>query len=159
MIGPEEEDNWYHSARIWTQSRHDWDPRWHQKLGWPHYGGDEWGRRVVTIGFGWVGYVSWAYRTCWKQCCHLMRQQTYDMAAERWEEYQEKLARGQCTCWNRLVWRNHFWYGRERGNDADRPPKNVPYILVPTHHCDCGHMFGKHDEHGDCQHVDTPTTP
>lgn len=84
MHRPDIEDNWYDSKRVWTQSRHDRDPSWYQKLGWPHVGGDEWGRMVVTVGFAWTGYISWAYRTCWKQCCHVSRQQTYELEAQRW---------------------------------------------------------------------------
>ena len=103
------EDGWYDSARFWTHSRHDWDPSWYQKLGWPHVGADEWGRMIVTVGFGWVGYVSWAYRTCWRQCCHVLRQQTYDIEAERWVNHQARLDRGQCPCLNATIWRFHFW--------------------------------------------------
>lgn len=155
MHRPDKEDNWYKSKRVWIHSRHDWDPSWYQKLGWPHVGGDEWGRMAVTIGFGWIGYLSWAYRTCWKQCCHVSRQQTYELEAERWQEYQDKLTRGQCTCWNRTVWRHYFWYGEEeRGEDRIRPPKNVQLYLAPSQRCDCGHIFARHDQDGDCQQLD-----
>lgn len=65
------------SRRVWTHSRDDWLPNWAQRWGWPHHGGDEWGRRVLTVGVWFAGYVSWAYRTCWCLDCHLAREQTY----------------------------------------------------------------------------------
>lgn len=145
MHRPDENDNWYNSRRFWAHSRHDWNPAWYQRLGWPYFGGDEWGRMVVTVGLGWIGYLSWAYRTCWKQCCHVGRQQQYDMEAENWEEFQGKLARGQCTCWNKTVWRSCMTANGPR--------------LVPTQMCDCGHTYGQHAADGDCQHKDTPTNP
>lgn len=76
----------YSSRRLWFDSPQTWDPRWWHKAGVPHIGGDEWGRRVITVGVAFVGYVSWAWRTCWCQECHEMREQTYRFARERAEE-------------------------------------------------------------------------
>jgi hypothetical protein len=164
MSRPDIEDDWYDSSRFWTHSRHDWDPTWYQKLGWPHFGGDEWGRRVVTVGFAWVGYLSWAYRTCWRQCCHVARQQTYDMEAGRWEELQEKIAVGQCVCHNRTISRHYFWYDGEYGPDGIEPPKTVARTLDLAQRCECGHVYAAHDRDGFCGHVarrspGTPTIP
>jgi hypothetical protein len=159
---PRKEDQWYTSDRVWTNSRHDWDPHWRHKFGWPQFGADEWGRMVVTVGLSWIGYLSWAYRTCWKQCCHTMRQQTYDLEAERWLKHQEKIANGQCTCLNETIWRFNFWHSSEETLDEPtKIPKTVPLHLTPTQRCPCGHLFSQHSEDGDCQAHgnNTPTTP
>jgi len=36
----------------------------------------------VTVGLWCVGYLSWAWSTCWCQDCHVVREQTYVCAAE-----------------------------------------------------------------------------
>lgn len=141
MRTPEEEDNWYDSRRVGFNSRHDWDPNWYHKLGWPHVGADEWGRLTVTIGTGLTGYFWWAYRTCWKQCCHSMREQTYRLAMERWRERQDKLARGQCLCENLFVYRVRQAGAKVFGT------------------CECQHSFEGHDEWGECTHVDESMRP
>ncbi|MER7331804.1 MULTISPECIES: hypothetical protein [unclassified Micromonospora] len=71
----------YESPRLWLYHRDAWDPAWHQKLGFPYLGGDEWGRRTVVIGLRFVGYLVWAWRTCWCQECHDVREQTYRLLA------------------------------------------------------------------------------
>lgn len=69
--------------RFWTFDREEWLPEhWWQRWGFPMRGGDEWGRRVVTVGFWFWGYVNWAYRTCWCEECQEMRAQTYGYLAE-----------------------------------------------------------------------------
>ncbi|HEX5995991.1 MAG TPA: hypothetical protein VFY84_12685 [Jiangellales bacterium] len=76
----------YESPRVWRYPRDAWDPSWWHKLGVPSFGGDEWGRRTIVIGLWFVGYVGWAWRTCWCQQCHGAREQMY-----RWlrDEYLE----------------------------------------------------------------------
>ncbi|MBM0235932.1 hypothetical protein JNW88_00320 [Micromonospora sp. ATA32] len=71
----------HETRRIWTYRRDTWDPAWHHKLGVPYRGGDEWGRRTVVVGLWFVGYVVWAWRTCWCRECHEVREQTYRHAA------------------------------------------------------------------------------
>lgn len=51
--------------RVWTYRRDEWDPPWWNKLGVPSFGADEWGRRTIVVGLWLVGYVVWAWRTCW----------------------------------------------------------------------------------------------
>lgn len=70
----------YKSSRVWTYSKDSWDPSWYEKIGFPYRGGDEWGRRTIVIGLWFIGYVVWAYRTCWCQDCHTVREQTYRFA-------------------------------------------------------------------------------
>ena len=69
-------------SRFWTFTKDEWDPGRLQRWGLPHRGGDEWGRRVVTVGFWFLGYVNWVWRTCWCKDCHDMRAQTYGFLAE-----------------------------------------------------------------------------
>lgn len=65
-------------GRFWTQTPKEWDPSpWWRRWGVPFWGGDEWGRRTVVVGFGFLGYLVWAYRTCWCRDCHDVRGQTY----------------------------------------------------------------------------------
>jgi hypothetical protein len=70
----------YQSRRVWIYRRNEWSPPWYQRFGFPFRGGDEWGRRTVVVGFWRVGYVCWAWRTCWCQDCHSAREQTYRLA-------------------------------------------------------------------------------
>lgn len=65
------------TKRVWLQRRDEWYPNAFQQFGWPHLGGDEWGRRCITIGFFFLGYISIAFRTCYCPECHEMRDQTY----------------------------------------------------------------------------------
>jgi hypothetical protein len=67
---------------VWTCPPSEWDPEWWHKIGVPYVGGDEWGRRTVVIGLWFLGYVSWAFRTCWCDECHEMREQTYRLLRE-----------------------------------------------------------------------------
>lgn len=73
----------YNSRRVWTYSKGTWDPAWYHKFGVPLFSGDEWGRRTVVIGLWFLGYVVWAWRTCWCQECHEVREQNYRFATER----------------------------------------------------------------------------
>lgn len=76
----------YVSGRFWTYSKKEWDPKLPYKLGVPFRGGDEWGRRTLVVGLWFIGYVVWAWRTCWCQECHEVREHSYRMAyASRWE--------------------------------------------------------------------------
>lgn len=76
----------YVSTRFWTYSKEEWDPKWQYKLGAPFRGSDEWGRRTIVIGLWFLGYVVWAWRTCWCQECHEIREQTYRMKnLDEWE--------------------------------------------------------------------------
>ena len=143
---PDVEDAWYDSKRFWTYSRHSWDPQWWHKWGWPALGGDEWGRRTIVWGVGLLGYVVWAWKTCWCQECHTVRQQTYDMAAERWEERREKVALGQCLCENLEVYRSR--------SDSSGPQ------LVPWQLCSlCGHEIQLHDNYGECRYLNISMRP
>lgn len=141
---PDAEDAWYDSKRFWTYSRHTWDPQWWHKWGVPSLGGDEWGRRTIVWGVGLLGYIVLAWRTCWCAECHAMRQQTYDMAAERWEERKKKIARGQCLCESLAIWRSH----------NDDGPK-----LVPWQACPCGHKVQLHDLYGTCEAISEVPPP
>lgn len=136
---PQPEDKWFESRRIGFNSRHDWNPKWYHKLGWPFFGGDQWGRMTVVIGTGFTGYLWWSYRTCWKcQDCHAMREQTYRLRMEDWAEHQDKLRRGQCTCENLDVYRTRQDGGKIYG------------------WCECGHDFDLHDEWGACEFMGMP---
>lgn len=77
----------YQSSRFWTYSRDSWDSAWYQKLGVPYRGGDEWGRRTLVVGLWFVGYLVWAWSTCWCQDCHEVREETYRLLTE--EEVRE----------------------------------------------------------------------
>ncbi|MEV7267077.1 hypothetical protein AB0N38_26295 [Micromonospora aurantiaca] len=68
--------------RVWTYRRAEWDPPLRERLGFPYLGCDEWGRRTVVVGLWFVGYVVWAWRTCWCQDCHEVRAQTYRFREE-----------------------------------------------------------------------------
>jgi thiol-disulfide isomerase/thioredoxin len=70
------------TRRFWTYPRSEWDPEWWHKAGVPYFGGDEWGRRTIVVGFWFVGYLVWAWRTCWCPECHEMREQTYRLLNE-----------------------------------------------------------------------------
>lgn len=81
----------YDSPRFWVDSADEYDPAWYQKLGVPSFGGaDEWGRLIVTVRIPFVGYLHWAYRTCWCQDCHAMREQTYKYQREEWDHVTER---------------------------------------------------------------------
>lgn len=68
----------YTASRVWTYSKDSWNPAWYEKIGFPYRGTDEWGRRTIVVGLWFIGYVVWAYRTCWScQDCHMVREQTY----------------------------------------------------------------------------------
>ena len=67
----------YESRRVWTYRKDQWDPAWYHKLGVPFLGGDEWGRRTIVVGLWFTGALVWAWRTCWCQDCHEVREQTY----------------------------------------------------------------------------------
>ena len=69
--------------RLARYTRQEWDPSWWHKCGIPYRGGDEWGRRTVVVGFGFLGYLVWAYRTCWCRDCHDVRGQTYRAEGHR----------------------------------------------------------------------------
>lgn len=138
---PDFEDRWYEARRFWYHSSDTWDPVWYQRFGWPHFGNDEWGRRVITVGHTWLGYWSWAFRTCWCQWCHMSREQTYRLAVQHFREYQEKLTRGQCVCDNKEVYRVRQAGGRMFGT------------------CACGHPYPEHDEWGECTHLNVSMDP
>lgn len=150
---PEYEENWYKSRRFWFYEASTWDPRWWHKLGVPSLGGDEWGRRTIVWGVGLLGYVVWAWRTCYCQQCHSAREQTYRLEMERYNEYRNKLDRGQCTCFNKLVWR--YWWNKETHPHQARP------VLLMNQRCleECGHLLSEHDKGGECMHLDTSMPP
>jgi hypothetical protein len=140
---PDEQDRWYQSSRFWFYSRHTWDPRWWHKWGVPSHGGDEWGRRTIVWGVGLLGYVVWAYRTCWCQECHGVRAQTYEMALDRWRERYDKIESGQCLCENLEIYRDH--------HQVPEGPRLVPWQPCPL----CGHEVRLHSKFGECTHLDT----
>lgn len=72
----------YETKRVWWYPRGEWLPSWYEKIGFPYLGGDEWGRRTVVVGLWFVGYVVWAWRTCWCHECHEVRAQTYRFLAD-----------------------------------------------------------------------------
>lgn len=79
------EDVYPKASRFWLNTKREEDPAWYHKAGIPYWGTDEWGRRAVTIGFGFLGYITFAYRTCWCNNCHSIREQTYRWIRKGWD--------------------------------------------------------------------------
>jgi len=65
--------------RIWYHGYNSWQPNWYFYL-LPYRGGDEYGRRTLTIPIHPAGFFTIAYWTCKCEECDAMRAQT-----ERWE--------------------------------------------------------------------------
>lgn len=154
MRTPEYEEKWYQASRFWTYRANNWDPAWWHKLGVPYLAGDEWGRRTIVWGVGFLGYVVWAWRTCWCQECHAAREQTYRFEMERYNEYRDKLDRGQCVCFNKLV--SRYWLDKELHPHQARP------VLLMNQKClgkDCGHLLSEHDKYGECMHLNSSMSP
>jgi len=153
METPEPEDNWYRASRVWFYHPRTWDPSWWNKAGVPFLGSDEWGRRTIVWGFGFIGYVVWAYRTCWCQECHAAREQTYRLAVRDWNEQQERIRRGQCLCVNLDVYRE--WSAIKAGEPGTGLALDQPCL-------DCRHPLRRHDTWGVCEFikdVDTSMRP
>lgn len=56
--------------RLWFYSRKDYSPtHWWNRIGVPHRGDDEYGRRIVIIGTFLTGYALFAYWTCHCEDC------------------------------------------------------------------------------------------
>jgi len=76
-------------SRIWFYSRKTWWAEGAQRWGWPYFGADENGRRTVVIGFWFIGYVVFAYKTCYCEDCTEIREQTKELEKQSklgWEE-------------------------------------------------------------------------
>lgn len=139
---PDDTDNWYRARMFWTYNKNSWDPAWYHKIGLPYRSSDEWGRRTIVWGVGFLGYICFAYRTCWCQSCHTSREQTYRLEVERWQDHQKKVAAGQCTCENLIVYKTRSEGGKVAGICDD-----------------CRHPLQGHDEWGECTYVDVSIRP
>jgi hypothetical protein len=83
--------------RWWVQSKDKWDPRWWNKIGWPFFGIDEDSRMTVTVGFWFLGYITFVTKTCQCEDCvddrtHAqLREQYGDDFADDWLDYQVRM--------------------------------------------------------------------
>lgn len=125
-----EEPGTYDSSRFWTYPRDRWDPMWPHKWGWPSLGYDEWGRQVVVIGFWFLGYVCWAFRTCWCQNCHETREQTYRIMNENW-------AAGDCEHSYRSTACFHGFHKRCGVLQHKRGDLGTPHCKYCPSKCNC----------------------
>lgn len=120
----------YDSSMFWIYSRDRWDPSWWHKIGVPSLGGDEWGRRTIVVGLWFLGYVCWAYRTCWCQECHEVREQTYRMLNENWAAGNHDHFYVSTSC-------QHRFHGRCGKLQRQRGERGVPHCKHCTSPCAC----------------------
>ena len=73
--------------RLWFISCRSWFPAWYQRLGWPFFGEDEYGYKILIVGFFFLGYLQLAYAKCYCEDCEEERE-----LREVAEQYGEDMA-------------------------------------------------------------------
>lgn len=83
--------------RWWLYPRGTWRPHWWNKIGWPFFGADEYGRLNVVIGFWFTGYLVLVTSVCQCEDCvdlrtfTLLKEHYGEDFADDWLNYQNRI--------------------------------------------------------------------